>query len=38
LVSEPSDSGTSPAATAAPDPPDDPPVMRVVSRGLRLGP
>ena len=29
LVSEPSDSGTSPPATAPPEPPDEPPVMRV---------
>ena len=28
LVSEPSASGTSPPATAPPDPPDEPPVMR----------
>ena len=27
LVSEPSASGTRPPATAAPEPPDDPPVM-----------
>ena len=29
LVSEPSASGTSPAATAVPEPPDEPPDMRV---------
>ena len=29
LVSEPSAIGTSPPATAPPDPPDEPPVMRV---------
>ena len=38
LVSEPSAIGTSPPATAPPDPPDEPPVMRVVSCGLRDGP
>ena len=38
LVSEPSASGTSPDATAAPEPPDEPPVMRDESRGLREGP
>ena len=30
--------GTIPAATAAADPPLDPPVERVVSQGLRVGP
>ena len=30
LVSEPSASGTSPPATAPPEPPDEPPVMRAV--------
>ena len=30
--------GTSPAATAAADPPLEPPVERVVSHGLRVGP
>ena len=30
--------GTSPAATAAAEPPLDPPVERVVSQGLRVGP
>ena len=38
LVSDPSVIGTIPAATAAPEPPDDPPVIRVVSSGLRDGP
>ena len=38
LVSEPSASGTRPAATAPPDPPDEPPVMRVSACGLRDGP
>ena len=38
LVSEPSASGTRPPATALPEPPDEPPVMRVVSCGLREGP
>ena len=38
LVSDPSASGTSPPPTALPDPPDDPPVMRAVSCGLRDGP
>ena len=37
LVSEPSASGTSPPATAPPEPPDEPPVMRVESCGLRDG-
>src|SRR5688572_31141605 len=30
--------GTIPAATAAPDPPEDPPGVRLVSHGLRVGP
>jgi hypothetical protein len=30
--------GTTPAATAAADPPDDPPGVRVGSHGLRVGP
>jgi hypothetical protein len=30
--------GTMPLATAAAEPPLDPPVTRVVSHGLRLGP
>ena len=30
--------GTMPAATAAPDPPDEPPGVRVTSHGLRAGP
>ena len=38
LVSDPSASGTSPPATAPPEPPDDPPVIRAVSCGLRDGP
>ena len=38
LVSEPSASGTKPAATAAPEPPEEPPVMRPSSCGLREGP
>jgi hypothetical protein len=38
LVSVPSESGTSPAATAAPDPPEEPPAMRDRSCGLRAGP
>ena len=38
LVSEPSASGTRPPATAPPQPPDEPPVIRVVSCGLREGP
>src|SRR4051794_11616127 len=38
LVSEPSAIGTSPPPTAAPEPPDEPPVMRVGSWGLRDGP
>jgi hypothetical protein len=37
-VSLPSASGTTPAATAAPDPPLDPPVMRERSHGLAVGP
>ena len=37
-VSEPMANGTSPAATAAPDPLDDPPVQRSLSQGLRGGP
>ena len=38
LVSEPSATGTCPAATAAALPPDEPPAMRVGSRGFRVGP
>ena len=38
LVSEPSVSGTWPAATAAAEPPDEPPAMRVRSCGLRVAP
>src|SRR6478752_4204617 len=30
--------GTIPAATAAPDPPDEPPGVRVTSHGFRAGP
>ena len=37
-VSVPSASGTCPAATAAADPDDDPPVIRDGSCGLRAGP
>ena len=38
LVSEPSDSGTRPPATAPAEPLDEPPVIRAVSCGLRAGP
>ena len=38
LVSDPSAIGTRPPATAAPEPPDDPPVMCPRSCGLREGP
>ena len=37
-MSVPSASGTHPDATAAPEPPDEPPVVRVRSHGLRVGP
>ena len=37
-VSEPSASGTKPAATAAAEPPLEPPGTRLVSWGLRVGP
>ena len=37
-VSEPSASGTNPAATAAAEPPEDPPGTRLTSWGLRVGP
>ena len=37
-MSDPSASGTNPAATAAAEPPDDPPGTRLVSWGLRVGP
>jgi len=37
-VSLPSATGTIPAATAAAEPPEDPPGVRVGSQGLRLGP
>jgi hypothetical protein len=30
--------GTMPAATAAPEPPEEPPGVRLVSQGLRVGP
>jgi hypothetical protein len=36
--SVPSATGTRPAATAAALPPDDPPELRDVSNGLRVGP
>ena len=38
LVSDPSASGTSPPATAAPEPPEEPPDMRARSCGLREAP
>jgi len=38
LVSLPSVSGTCPAATAAAEPPEDPPAMRDRSCGLQVGP
>ena len=38
LVSDPNASGTSPPATALPDPPEEPPDIRAVSCGLREGP
>ena len=38
LVSVPRLSGTSPAATAAPEPPEEPPAIRPRSCGLRTGP
>ena len=37
-VSEPSATGTIPAATAAAEPPDDPPGTREVSQGFFTGP
>src|SRR5437879_1579502 len=37
-VSEPSASGANPAATAAADPPDEPPGTRSRQCGLRVGP
>src|SRR5688500_5141685 len=37
-VSEPVANGTTPAATSAAAPPDEPPGTRVVSHGLRTGP
>lgn len=36
--SVPSANGNRPSATAAAQPPDEPPVLRLVSNGLRLGP
>ena len=38
LVSVPSDSDVMPEASAAPEPPEEPPATRVVSCGLRVGP
>jgi hypothetical protein len=38
LVSEPRVRGTRPPLTAAAEPPDEPPAMRVRSCGLRVGP
>ena len=38
LVSDPSAIGTRPPPTALPEPPDEPPLMREVSCGLREGP
>ncbi len=38
LVSEPSARGTKPAATAAPEPPEEPPATRSGAWGLRVGP
>ena len=38
LVSEPSAIGTSAPPTALPEPPEEPPVIRVGSCGLREGP
>ena len=37
-VSEPRVTGTKPAATAAAEPPDEPPGTRSTSHGLRVGP
>jgi len=37
-MSVPSANGTQPEATAAPDPPDDPPGVREISQGLRVMP
>ena len=37
-MSVPSASGTHPEATAAPDPPEDPPGVRVSSQGFRVTP
>ncbi len=37
-MSEPSASGTEPLATAAPDPPEEPPGVRPLSQGLRVMP
>ena len=38
LVSEPSAIGTRPPPTALPEPPEEPPLIRVGSCGLRDGP
>ena len=38
LVSDPRLNGTSPAATDAADPPEEPPAIRARSRGFRVGP
>jgi hypothetical protein len=38
FVSEPSASGTSPPPTAAPEPPEEPPAIRLGSCGLREAP
>ena len=37
-MSEPNDSAANPAATAAAEPPDEPPGTRDVSSGFRVGP
>ena len=37
-MSEPSASGTEPLATAAPEPPEEPPGVRDLSQGLRVMP
>ena len=37
-ISEPSDKGPKPAASAADDPPDEPPGVRVLSHGLWVAP
>ena len=38
LVSDPNAIGTKPPPTALPEPPDEPPLIRVGSCGLREGP